>query len=242
MESYFDPETVEQTIALYSRITRTPNRRTRGHDTVKSQPIQRDIRTQIHQDIRRIFSSRLETTTDDDGCLLVRLATSSSGQIGRYQPKRDDWYKQPQQPKGKAAWAQKGGDYLHFSIYKENKDTMEVISYLAKVLKLRPQLFKFAGTKDRRGVTVQRASVYRVGVERMIEVGRSLRNAKIGNFEVRLLANVYSSPVIHYMGTLIDSASFERGAVYCSFSGPKSLISISATVSSSGATAGRFDW
>lgn len=76
-----------------------------------------------------------------------------------------------------------GGDYLHFTLLKENKDTMEVISYLARQLKMKPQAFQFAGTKDRRGITVQRVSVFRVYAERVITAGRTLRNAKVGNFE-----------------------------------------------------------
>lgn len=87
------------------------------------------------------------------------------------------------QPRGKPGWQQLGGDYLHFTLFKENKDTMEVISYLARQLKMKPQAFQFAGTKDRRGITVQRVSVFRVYAERVITAGRTLRNAKVGNFE-----------------------------------------------------------
>lgn len=60
---------------------------------------------------------------------------------------------------------------------------MEVISYLARQLKMKPQAFQFAGTKDRRGITVQRVSVFRVYAERVMNAGRTLRNAKVGNFE-----------------------------------------------------------
>ena len=80
-------------------------------------------------------------------------------------------------------WAELGGDFLHFTLYKENKDTMESISWLAKQLQMRPSAFQFAGTKDRRGVTVQRVSVYRVLAERMVNAGHTLRNTKLGNFE-----------------------------------------------------------
>ena len=85
----------------------------------------------------------------------------------------------------KPTWEELGGDYLHFTLFKENKDTMESISWLAKELKLKPGNFQFAGTKDRRAVTVQRVSVYRVLADRMISAGRTLRNARIGNFEYR---------------------------------------------------------
>lgn len=60
---------------------------------------------------------------------------------------------------------------------------METISHLARILKLRPQLFQFAGTKDRRGITIQRASVYRVQVNRLFDAGRTLRQSRIGNFD-----------------------------------------------------------
>lgn len=95
---------------------------------------------------------------------------------------RNDGTGRPQQ-KGKPGWQELGGEHLHFSLLKENKDTMEVISYLARALKTKPQTFQFAGTKDRRGVTVQRVSVFRVFADRMITAGRTLRNAKIGNYE-----------------------------------------------------------
>ena len=42
---------------------------------------------------------------------------------------------------------------------------MEVICYLARQLQIKPQAFQFAGTKDRREITVQRVSVFRVYAE-----------------------------------------------------------------------------
>ena len=62
---------------------------------------------------------------------------------------------------------------------------MEVISYLASRLKLNPKHLQFAGTKDRRGVAVQRVSIYRVDRDRLAAVAKTLRNAVIGDFEYR---------------------------------------------------------
>lgn len=81
------------------------------------------------------------------------------------------------------SWDEMGGQYLHFTIYKENKDTMEIISYLSRQVKSNPKMFQFAGTKDRRGVTVQRASAYRIQAGRLAGVNRSLRNGCVGDFE-----------------------------------------------------------
>ena len=195
--SYFDTGVVESIVSLYNRVLNSPHRNAKDHGVVRSEVIDREIRTKIHQAIRRIFSSRLETTTADDGTMVVSAAVPSGG--GRsgwnlrnpvrgggrgcgHDGSRNDGAGRPQQ-KGKPGWQELGGEHLHFSLLKENKDTMEVISYLARALKTKPQTFQFAGTKDRRGVTVQRVSVFRVFADRMIAAGRTLRNAKIGNYE-----------------------------------------------------------
>ncbi|KAL8688002.1 MAG: hypothetical protein Q9224_004997 [Gallowayella concinna] len=183
LNSYFDTEVVEQILSLFQRILATPQRKARDFGTVTTKSIARDVRTDIHQALRRIFSSRLESSTSGDGAMVISAANPSSSRGQQTNGGRNGWDKRPQQPKGKAGWAVLGGDYLHFTLYKENKDTMEVISYLAKVLKLRPGLFQFAGTKDRRGITTQRASVYRIQAKKLIDAGRTLRNARIGNYE-----------------------------------------------------------
>ena len=69
-------------------------------------------------------------------------------------------------PKGAKKWRQqwpKGlGDYLQFKIIKENVDTLTAVHSTCKVLKCKSDAIKFAGTKDKRAVTVQWASIYRM--------------------------------------------------------------------------------
>ncbi|KAL9028187.1 MAG: hypothetical protein Q9196_003411 [Gyalolechia fulgens] len=179
--SFFDSETVDSILALFHRIVASPLRKAKDLGSVTTNPIERSVRTKIHQAIRRIFSSRLETMTDDAGAMVVFAANPSSSRGAKTNEWRND--RKPQQPKGKLGWAEVGGDYLHFTIYKENRDTMEAIAHLARILKLRPQLFQFAGTKDRRGITVQRASVFRVQANRLFDAGKTLKQSKIGDFE-----------------------------------------------------------
>ena len=179
---------------------------------VKSGVIDRQKRTTIHQDIRRIFDSRLETMTDGDGAMMITAMAEKPTFYARtpmdtnprnndhgnhrgkdrgndkFNGRGNDGRSRVQASgaaKGKPSWEDLGGKYLHFSLYKENKDTMESVSYLAKQLRMNPRSFQFAGTKDRRAVTVQRVSVERVLVHAMISAGRLLRNAYIGNFEYR---------------------------------------------------------
>ena len=183
--------------SLYNRVLNSPRRATRDYGTVKSAVTDRHLRTKIHQDIRRIFQSRLETMTDKDGAIIVsampRVANSynSKAPIGHNERGKAASKGNHQSSRGHPSgfgrpnWQELGGDFLHFTLYKENKDTMECISWLSKVLKLGPRAFEFAGTKDRRAVSVQRVSVYRQTINRMIDAGKSLRQAHIGDYEYR---------------------------------------------------------
>lgn len=218
--SYFSSDIVDEILALYNRIVSSPHRKTKDYGMVISGVIDRKKRTTIHQDVRKIFNSRLETMTNNDGAMMItamaenptfyartpmntnsrnndrgnhrgnnrgneRSNAQGDGQVvGR--GNADRFRTQAiSGARGKPTWEELGGNYLHFSLYKENKDTMEAISWLSKQVRMNPRSFQFAGTKDRRAVTVQRVSVDRVLVNAMISAGRTLKNAYIGNFEYR---------------------------------------------------------
>ena len=135
--------------------------------------------------------------TDNDGSMVISAMPPSSNSfnsrapVGRNERGHVTGRGNHNGPKGqsrsfgKPIWQELGGAFLHFTLYKENKDTMECISWLSKVLKLGPRAFEFAGTKDRRAVSVQRVSVYRQPISRMIDAGKSLRQANIGDYEYR---------------------------------------------------------
>ena len=79
-------------------------------------------------------------------------------------------------------WPSCRPDYCQFTLYKENKDTMDAINLIARMLHVRPNLFTFAGTKDRRAITTQRICVYRVPAEKLYKLNEKLRNVALGNF------------------------------------------------------------
>ncbi|KAJ2002502.1 multisubstrate pseudouridine synthase 7 [Coemansia thaxteri] len=78
-------------------------------------------------------------------------------------------------------WAH-AGDFCYFVMQKENLDTMDVLSQIARALRASPRTFGMAGTKDKRGITVQQCSAYRVDHRRLIGVSRGLRGARLGNY------------------------------------------------------------
>lgn len=184
LDEYVGSTIAQQILTLNERARR--RLRTQPHDLGKVQTdviTDRDLRTNLHQAIRRIFGSMLDSKTDSDGAIAIfaapnrrkkALAPNGSGSAAQT-PKRDN----------KFNWDELGGPWLHFTVYKENKDTMEIIGFLARQLKMSPKNFQFAGTKDRRGVTVQRACAFRLRAERLAGLNKGLRNAAVGDFEYR---------------------------------------------------------
>jgi tRNA pseudouridine13 synthase len=75
------------------------------------------------------------------------------------------------------------GKYLHFSLYKENKDTMEAIGHISRILNVKPAFFGTAGTKDRRAVTTQRVSIRGRDPTRLVFLNDRIPGVKIGDFK-----------------------------------------------------------
>lgn len=85
----------------------------------------------------------------------------------------------------KNIWPKSRPDYTHFILYKENKDTMDAIYSLAASLNTRPSSFSSAGVKDRRAVTTQWLSCWRLEPRRLLAAVRRYNKhpfIKVGNF------------------------------------------------------------
>jgi tRNA pseudouridine13 synthase len=134
----------------------------------------KEERTQIHKLIREISNNKIESVTTSNNTFIFGHNANKS--------------RRRKNTKVQAKIQHDLGDrkdYLHFSLYKENKETMEVASILAKFLKTQIKNIKYAGTKDRRGVTVQRMSIERFTVERVTTLNKALKGCKLGSFEYK---------------------------------------------------------
>ena len=184
---YFSPEVMNEILSLYSKVVKIPGLSIREYGTVQTAAIDREKRGRIHQSLRTIFKSKLESRTDEDGRLIISAMPKQPGfytkSASTMEAKKSIQTKKSSEPRGQALWDKLGGEYLHFSLYKENKDTMEAVAFLCRELKIKAKDFAYAGTKDRRGVTVQRISVHRINVNRLMNAGKALRGVYIGNFE-----------------------------------------------------------
>lgn len=157
-------------------------------DKLTTPPIAtKDDRSAFHGLIRTLFSGRLvtEATTSDPPAITIQRATPTTAASERRRSKRGG------KNHKNSSWADLGGEYCHFTLYKENRDTMEVLNLLARLLKLRGggKSFSFAGTKDRRAVTAQRCAAHMVKAERLAGLNKAgdggLRGARLGDFEYK---------------------------------------------------------
>ncbi|KAK9512607.1 hypothetical protein O3M35_000996 [Rhynocoris fuscipes] len=99
-------------------------------------------RTLIHKAVKFVYGPKVfsNTTSKDDKTFL---------QIGKCKTKE------------RACWPANRGPFLHFTLYKENIDTTNVVSLIARKLRVRTNTISYSGTKDKRGKTTQRMCIKR---------------------------------------------------------------------------------
>ncbi|KAF5344114.1 hypothetical protein D9758_008840 [Tetrapyrgos nigripes] len=130
------------------------------HRKVLSEPIDsKDKRTKLHKVIRDLFGGKLESETDSSAPsseagsrVVIKWSKRGVGRGGR-DPRNT----------GNGGRAPRGTfpPYIHFTMQKTNRDTQDALGHLARMLKVNVKELSVAGTKDKRGVTVQRVSLKR---------------------------------------------------------------------------------
>ncbi|KAI1180026.1 pseudouridine synthase [Nemania sp. FL0916] len=168
----------DQLIVFFTKIQQNSKPLPNAHEFVTIPAIgEKSKRSQIHGEIRRIFSGKIETVTGTDDSIKATAARKGNMQRGRRTAHANDKGSRQNLPVGGT------GPFLHFSLYKENKDTMDALSHMAKILRIQPKAFGAAGTKDRRAVTVQRVSIKGRNPASLISVNERINSIKIGDFK-----------------------------------------------------------
>jgi hypothetical protein len=88
----------------------------------------------------------------------------------------------PMDNRGANAWPKERPKHLRFTLFKENKDSHEAMGLVGKMLGVLPRAFGYAGTKDKRGVTVQHVTLHRVTAEKLAALNPRLFSIQVGNF------------------------------------------------------------
>lgn len=173
LEALTDATFAQELIDLYRAGPGSENEKKK---TVTSRPVDdRPKRGQIHHEVRRLFKSEIETNTDDAGAILASFASKKGGNKRKSRGNRDK----------RRGEEQPAGEYLHFTLYKENRDTMDAVNQIARFLKVKPQVIGYAGTKDRRAATVQRCSVRYMRPRNLAGINGRLWGVSTGDYEYR---------------------------------------------------------
>lgn len=133
------------------------------------------VRTAIHAAVKKHFSSYIETeTTQVSDVSFIRLVATSRKQKGMKRKFGTPW------PTGL-------GNYMRFTLLKENIDTMNAVNILNRALRCSNSNsgVSYSGTKDKRGVTAQKCTVYRRKPSDLSRINRSLLlpSILVGDFE-----------------------------------------------------------
>lgn len=134
----------------------------------------RSVRGQVHQEVRRIFDSRIETSTDDTGAIVASLVNRRGKKRGRGGNGGRGGARREEKP---------AGEYLYFTLYKDNRDTMDAVNQISRMLRVKPQVIGYAGTKDRRASTAQRCSLRYTRPRNLINLNGKLRGVVTGDYE-----------------------------------------------------------
>ncbi|KAI5125015.1 hypothetical protein M0805_007439 [Coniferiporia weirii] len=126
---------------------------------VISDPMEsKTARTGLHKIIRELFKGKLESETDtkanadEDGRVVIKWAKRGQG---RDRGDRSDRSGKDDRSRGSYP------PYIHFTLQKTNRDTQDALGHLSRLLHCSIKDLSVAGTKDKRGVTVQRVALWR---------------------------------------------------------------------------------
>ncbi|KAH3902332.1 probable Multisubstrate pseudouridine synthase 7 [Saccharomycodes ludwigii] len=135
-------------------------------------------RTNLHQLIRKVFDNQLESVTTPDNHFKIANNNKKSRVSKEY------LIEQSKDKNGIENWGY-GPDkqFIHFTLYKENKETMDAINIITRYLKTPTRNIKFAGTKDRRGVTCQRLSISKIRLDRLNALNKVLKGIVLGGYK-----------------------------------------------------------
>lgn len=147
--------------------------------TTKSVFPDKIVRASLHKLLREAFQGKLDTVTSPENTFRVALSTNAPKTLGF---NRHDSINHRDENGILNYGLGPFKKFLHFTVYKENRETMEIASTISKFLRIPSKSIRYAGTKDRRGVTCQRFCIHKGKVARVSSINKGLRNAVLGGF------------------------------------------------------------
>lgn len=142
----------------------------------------KDERTKIHQLLRKGFDNQLESRTNNDNSFKILNGTGKNQRIGKQQLIESQKDEHGVENFGYGPSKQ----FVHFTLYKENKETMDACNLIGRLLRVPTKTLGISGTKDKRGITTQRVSLdTRMGLSRINALNKTLKGMCIGSYEFK---------------------------------------------------------
>ncbi|KAI5948716.1 PUS7 [Candida theae] len=156
---------------------------TGNHMETKTTIDDKEKRGKLHQLLRKAFQGKLESTTSSENTFKIVIAKNrGNNRRGGDTNIMDSMHHVDENGVinyGLGPFK----PYLHFAVFKQNRDTMDVANNIAKMLRISPKTINYAGTKDRRGVTCQKFCISRGKVLRVSALNKMKNsNFKLGRF------------------------------------------------------------
>ncbi|XP_021742225.1 multisubstrate pseudouridine synthase 7-like [Chenopodium quinoa] len=143
-------------------------------------------RTAVHnffkEKLKFLVTDTIDGPKDSSKCIRVRPNSSGNQNNGRNFRKRKDRNEKPFDKRGSHDWPEHLGKFLRFHLYKENKDTQEVLRLIGKMLGVQPKSFGFSGTKDKRSVSTQQVTMFKQRASKLASLNAKLIGIKLGDF------------------------------------------------------------
>ena len=157
---------------LFDFIANYINKLNTKDDTLEIPYIEdKEIRKKFHETIRENFPFL------DSETLIDKNTKNKSIKISYIT--KQSFYKR------RKVFPDKTKTILYFSMLKRNIDTVGAINYISRMLHRNPKIIKFAGNKDKRGITTQKLSCYNTlpnEITGMVNSKNFNKNIELGNF------------------------------------------------------------
>ncbi|CAK9798539.1 Pseudouridylate synthase 7 homolog [Anthophora plagiata] len=134
--------------------------------------IDKDQRRAIHTIVKKMTNVISQTIDKENKKIMMILPNKKNSDT--YHSFRKD---------NRIDWKKCGGEYCYFLLHKVNMDTMDALNQLAMNLRLKPNNFNYAGTKDRRAWTTQWVCVRKIEPTDILRAAKNVRGAYVGNFK-----------------------------------------------------------
>ncbi|KAL0227329.1 hypothetical protein P9112_014653 [Eukaryota sp. TZLM1-RC] len=147
--------------------------------------LEKEHRRSLHNAVRSFLPDCVASDTINDIDFTTNTGTVIKRKAVRLFPtssqKQSSKNKRLKFDKRSASWPTDRPPYTRFTLAKENIDTLNAIKLISKILSVSPKIFKTSGLKDRRAVTLQHVTAFKLPKDKLIKAN-SIKTLRVSDF------------------------------------------------------------